>query len=67
MKISIIIPTYQEENAIEKTLQQFSERPDDIELVVSDGGSADRTVDIAKKYTKKVAVHDTPTRQNIAQ
>ena len=50
--ISVIIPTLNEESTIEKLLSQFSEdmiRKYEIELILSDGGSTDRTVEMAKK------------------
>jgi glycosyltransferase involved in cell wall biosynthesis len=50
--ISVIIPTLNEESTIEKLLSQFSEdliRKYEIELILSDGGSTDRTVEIAKR------------------
>ncbi|MGA9364106.1 MAG: glycosyltransferase [Bacteroidota bacterium] len=50
--ISIIIPTLNEESTIEKLLSQFSDeliRKYEIELILSDGGSTDQTIEIAKK------------------
>ncbi len=50
--VSIIIPTLNEESTIEGMLSQFSHdliREYDIELIVSDGGSTDRTVEIVKE------------------
>ena len=45
MKISIIIPTYNEEEDIEKCLQSLSEQTyKDIEMVVVDDGSNDDTI-----------------------
>lgn len=51
--ISIIIPTYNEEMVIEKTLMNILklECISDSEIIVVDGGSSDRTADIAKNYT----------------
>ena len=56
--ISIIIPTYNEEEYIEKTLAQFSGVSIPHELIVTDDKSADNTVLIAKKYTQIVLVPD---------
>ena len=65
--ISIVIPTLNEEAAIEKTLQQFSQiKNTDFELIVSDGGSTDRTRELAKKAGARVIVSDAKTRQTIA-
>src|SRR3989339_1949057 len=51
MKISVIIPTLNEESHIEKTLQSVIKQEGDCELYVVDGGSTDNTVAIAKRYT----------------
>lgn len=50
--ISIIIPAYNEESVIEKTLKNILELAciSDSEIIVVDGGSSDQTVSIAKKY-----------------
>lgn len=64
--ISIVIPTLNEEKAIEKTLRNLRDHltiPH--EIIVSDGQSTDNTVAIAKKYADIVAVWDHPERQNI--
>ena len=51
MKISVVIPTLNEESHIEKTLQSVIKQEGDCELYVVDGGSTDNTVAIAKRYT----------------
>jgi len=50
--ISIIIPTYNEENCIEETLQLLLGLQCRLghEVIVADGGSKDRTVAIASRY-----------------
>ena len=48
--ISIIIPCLNEELAIEETLARIDVLRGDRETIVSDGGSIDRTVEIAKKF-----------------
>ena len=50
MKISVIIPTLNEEFHIEKTLQSVTRQEGDYEVYVVDGGSTDNTVAIAKRY-----------------
>lgn len=57
-RLSIIIPTYQEEGFIERTLAQFKGLSIPHELIVTDGGSTDKTLEIAHRYTDKVAVWD---------
>jgi len=57
-KISVIIPTLNEEKYLEKTLlsikAQTIKQP--YEIIVSDGKSKDRTVEIAKKYADKIVI-----------
>jgi rSAM/selenodomain-associated transferase 2 len=52
-RISIIMPVYNEENYLGETLSRLSLGEKE-ELIVVDGGSTDRTLDIARKYTDKV-------------
>lgn len=51
MKISVVIPTLNEESHIEKTLQSITKQDGDYEFFVVDGGSSDNTATIAKRYT----------------
>ncbi|MBM5805522.1 MAG: glycosyltransferase [Candidatus Verstraetearchaeota archaeon] len=56
-EISVIIPAYNEENGIERTLQSISDQTmprSGYEIIIVDGGSKDRTRDIASKYADKV-------------
>ncbi len=58
MKLSIIIPTFEEAGAIERTLQNLQGLGSiSHEIIVADSGSTDQTVEIAKKYTDKVYVY----------
>ena len=52
MEISVIIPTYNEELTIEKTLEAISRLINVSEIVIVDGGSTDRTLDIAETHAK---------------
>ncbi len=57
IKLSIIIPTYNEENTLPTILSfLFGEIKGNeaIEIIVSDGGSTDQTVYVAKSYSVKV-------------
>ena len=68
MKISIIIPTLNEEKVIGGMLESLKARltlPH--ELIVSDGKSTDKTVEISQKYADKVVAYDGEIRQTIAE
>ena len=64
--ISIIIPTLNEEKIIEKTLKSLKKFQGEYEIIVSDGKSTDRTIEIAKQYADKIIVHEGENRQTIA-
>jgi rSAM/selenodomain-associated transferase 2 len=53
LKVSIIVPTFNEAQGLKETLTQIQQLCPH-ELVVSDGGSDDNTLEIAKKFTKHV-------------
>jgi glycosyltransferase involved in cell wall biosynthesis len=68
--VSIIIPTLQEEKLIGRTLGQFS--PDlrkryNLEVVVSDGGSKDGTLDIARGSADRLLFAQEGLKQNISK
>ena len=46
--VSVIIPTYNEEKALPATLRHLLTQRGDYEVIVVDGGSTDRTVDIVE-------------------
>ncbi len=55
--ISVVVPTYNEEKNIERCLKALINQTiprDTYEIIVVDGGSRDRTVEIASKYADKV-------------
>lgn len=65
--ISIIIPTLNEEKIIGKTLKNLKESIVNYEIIVSDGRSTDRTVDIARAYTDKIFIYKEVRRQTIGE
>lgn len=66
--ISFIIPTLQEEKVIEKILKNLREiRNFEYEIIVSDGGSKDRTLEIAKRLADKVVESQPGHRQTIGE
>ncbi len=55
MKLSIIIPTYNEEDYLPDLLESIRRQDfDDLEVIVADSHSTDRTVEIAQSYNCKV-------------
>lgn len=50
MKISVIIPSLNEEKYLERTLQHLLKLPGNFEIIIADGGSADNTLKIAENY-----------------
>lgn len=55
--VSIIVPTLEEEDNIERCLESLLKLDyPRMEIIVSDGGSQDRTVEIAKKFSVKMVV-----------
>ncbi len=67
--VSIIIPSLQEEKLLERTLRQFTQEVKQrfgLELIVSDGGSTDRTLEIARQYADVIIEAMPQERQNIS-
>ncbi len=62
-RISVIVPTYNEEKNIGEFLSQFSKQTiprDQFELIVSDGDSKDRTRKIASELADAVVIQTSP-------
>ena len=56
-KVSIIMPTYNSEKTIEESLRSIRNQTIDqnqVEILIVDGGSKDRTIEIAKKYGARI-------------
>ncbi len=69
-RISVIVPVFNEEKLVGQALSVFTpelKEKHNIELIVSDGGSSDRTVAIASQYADIVVVHTADVRQTISQ
>lgn len=66
--LSFIIPTLNEEKVLEKLLKNLREiKTHSYEIIVSDGGSTDKTLEIAGRLADKVVVYNLPARQTIGQ
>jgi glycosyltransferase involved in cell wall biosynthesis len=68
-RISIIIPTLQEEALISRTCAQFTREIRErycCEIIVSDGGSTDRTLEIARPFADRVVEACPGVRQTIS-
>lgn len=66
--ISFIIPTLNEEEVLQGAIGALRDlKSTPYEIIVSDGHSSDRTVEIAKKFADVVVEHNGETRQNISQ
>ena len=56
--ISVVLAVYNEEKNLEDCLESVRDFAD--EIIVVDGGSTDRTVEIAKKFNAKIKITDNP-------
>jgi len=71
LKYSIIIPTLNEEKLLPNLLNQLNnislKEKYDYEIIISDGGSIDKTIELALCRSDVVKVHTGKERQNIAK
>lgn len=69
--ISIIIPTLNEEKLLPVLLDQLNDQnlksKYNYEIIISDGGSKDKTIEIAKRYSDKIVVYNGRQRQKISE
>lgn len=65
--ISIIIPTLREGPFLERTLKNFDSLQIPHEIIITDGGSQDETLSVARKYTDKITVWAEPRRQTFGE
>ncbi|HTD81132.1 MAG TPA: glycosyltransferase [Thermoplasmata archaeon] len=57
MRVSVVVPTFHEEAGIEAFLRQFDEQTlarSEFEVILVDGGSGDRTREIAERHADRV-------------
>ncbi|MBS1518947.1 MAG: glycosyltransferase [Bacteroidetes bacterium] len=69
-KISIVIPALNEEKLIRRTLSQFEDnfkKDHDLEIIVSDGGSTDKTPEISEELADRVILKNKNIPQNISR
>jgi len=58
-KVSFAIPTLNNEDVLDKCLKSIiNQEYPDLEIIIVDNGSTDRTVEIAEKYTDKIYFDD---------
>src|ERR687892_372939 len=50
MRVSVIVPVFNEAELIRPFLMHLRERAAEAEIIVADGGSTDGTVDLAKNF-----------------
>ena len=58
---TIVMPTYNSERTIGKALKSIREQKfdqDEIEILVIDGGSSDKTIDIANRYKATILLNE---------
>ena len=54
--VSVVMPTLNSEKTLGKSLESIAEQdyPVKIEIIVADGGSSDRTIEIARKHGARI-------------
>lgn len=58
LKYSIIIPTLNEEYFLGQNLRKLKSFNRDVEIIISDSGSSDRTIDIAQSFNAKIVTSE---------
>lgn len=70
MKYSIIIPTLNEEKLLPRLLDQFNNKSlkdkYEYEIIITDGGSTDKTLELAQNFTDRIITNQDYYPQNIA-
>jgi glycosyltransferase involved in cell wall biosynthesis len=65
--LSIVIPTLREAEFLERTMRALKSLTIPHEIIMSDGGSEDGTVDIARRYTDRLVIWDKQRRQTFGE
>jgi len=68
--ISVIIPSYNEEKLIGSTISQFTDEVKakyNVEVIISDGGSKDKTIEIVDGKVDKIVKYNKNVKQNISE
>ncbi|MCX2932573.1 glycosyltransferase [Mycobacterium sp. CVI_P3] len=65
--ISFVIPTLNEQQTVEQTLECLAGYSGEHEIIVSDDNSTDATVEICRRYAHTVVRYTQPEKQTIAQ
>ena len=63
-EVSVVIPTLNEEKSLEATILPIRAQPCTTEIIVVDGGSSDRTLEVANQLADRVIVSSRPGRQH---
>ncbi|CUS98962.1 Glycosyltransferase, GT2 family [Candidatus Kryptobacter tengchongensis] len=69
-RFSLIIPTLNEEKTLRWAEKNFTgeiKQKYDIEIIISDGGSTDGTIEIARKFADKIILNEKKNKQTIAE
>ena len=65
--LSIIIPTLKEGAFLERTLKGLTQLNLPHEIIITDGGSQDETLSIARRYTNNIVIWDQERRQTFGE
>jgi glycosyltransferase involved in cell wall biosynthesis len=67
MKLSVVIPVYNEETTLKDVIETVRKVPYDVEILVIDDGSTDKTREILEQYDDDPAVHVFLQEQNMGK